>query len=222
MSKRAQHPQHPSHPVAGVPAHPTHPNPHFGAEPVKSLGRVLSTQLRNDIEGFAAKGAAIATSNPQVAAARALNSDGRFRWGFDVATGITQGMSLPGPGQTSWRTKIGPFSYGAGPGKRGVDASAGERGSNQALQGYDVGQALQHGITKAQEANKAAAIAAAPPNVAAGMLLAGGIAGSGSPPDVKAGVIQQTFADPGALQGATQVIKEKGGFFKKILAFFGL
>ncbi len=189
-------------------------DPQFG-EAVKSIGRVLSTPDYAAITEMARKGAAIATNNPQVAAARALNSDGRFRWGFDIATGLCQGMSLPGPGQSGWRTKIGPFSPGSGPTRN-------EKGSNQAMQGFDVGQALQHGITKAQEANKAAAIAAAPPNVAAGMLLAGGIAGSGSPPDVKAGVIQQTFADPGALQGATQVIEEKKGFFAKVLAFFGL
>ena len=179
-----------------------------------ALGKVTTAADRASLVQLAAKGAATASANPQVAAARALNADGRFRWGFDVATGLCEGMGLPGPGQTRYRVMLGPFSSGGGPN--------GELGSNEAMSGFDVGQALQHGITKARLANEAAAIAAAPPNVGAGMLLANGIAGSGSPGDVKAGVIAQTLNDPGAQAGATQVINDKKGFFAKILSFFGL
>lgn len=182
---------------------------------VKSIGRVLRTDDRTFIDQMAAKGKSIADATPQIAAARALNSDGRFRWGFDIATGICQGMSLPGPGQTSWRVKLGPFSGGSGP-------SRNDNGSNEAMQGFDVGQALQHGITKAAANNQSAALAAQPPNVAAGMLLANGIAGSGSPGDVKVGVIAQTLNNPGAQAGAAQVIAQKEGFFHKILSFLGL
>lgn len=187
------------------------------------LGRVLSQTDRKAIEGYAKKGAAMAEANPQIAAARALNSDGRFRWGFDIATGICEGMSLPGPGQTAWRIKLGPFSPGSGPGDYWNSRNPAETaGSNEAMQGFDVGQALQHGITKARQENTAAAIAAAPPNVAAGTLLANGLAGSGSSGDVKAGVVAQTFSNPQVKAATTAAIEQHQGFFAKLLAFFGL
>jgi len=182
-----------------------------------ALGRTyfVSPLERAQMAGFATQGAQIATDNPQVAAARALNSDGRFRWGFDIATAVCQGSSAPGPGQSAWRNKLGTSSANGSP--DGTTA-----GSAVAQQGFDVGQALQHGITKAIAANQAAALAAAPPTVAAGTLIANGITNSGSPADVKAGVIASTLQDPGVKAGAVATVKQNQGFFAKLLAFFGL
>lgn len=183
-------------------------------EMAKALGRVLGSDERATIDNAAREGASIAASVPQVAAARALNPDGRYRWGFDVGSAIARGKTLPGPGQTRVRTTLGPF-YAGGP-------KAGELGSNTAMQGFDVAQALQHGIAKAQQLNETEATANQPPNLASGMLIANGLSGSGSSGDIKAGVIQQTQADPAMLAGASQVIKKKTGFFASVLRFFGL
>ncbi len=179
-----------------------------------SLGRVLSAADRARFKDAATRGALAAAASPQIAAARSLNNNGNYRWGFDIATALCEGFSLPGPGQTAIRVKLGPFSEGSGPN--------GEKGTNEAMQGYDVGQALQHGITKARAANETAALANQPPNMAAGMLLANGIAGSNSSGDIKAGIIAQTQSDPQAFAGASTVIEEKSGFFQTILRFFGL
>ncbi len=179
---------------------------------VLSLGRTLTAADRASITEFAAKGKLIAEEQPQVAAARALNSDGRFRWGFDIATGICQGMSLPGPGQTAWRNKLGPFSGASGP-----DGTS--KGSTEAMQGFDVGQALQHGITKAGD--RMTAMLAARPQEAAGMLIANGIMGSGSTSEVKVNAIQATGSNAAVRAGAEEAIKS-AGVWKKILRFFGL
>lgn len=170
------------------------------------------------------KGQHMASLDPSIASARALNPDGKFRWGFDFATALCQGMSENGPGQQAWRERLGPYAYGTGPG--------GSNGTVEAQQGFDVGQALQYGITKARAAAGLPAyvpVAEAvrfqinpQPDVAAGMLLANGIAGGGQTGDVKAGIIGQTFTNPTAKQAAATVIAEKTGFFAKVLAFFGL
>lgn len=170
------------------------------------------------------KGQYMASQDPSIASARALNPDGKFRWGFDFATALCQGMSENGPGQQAWRERLGPYSIGTGPG--------GGNGTVEAQQGFDVGQALQYGITKARVAaglpayvvvSEASRFQINPqPDVAAGMLLASGIAGTGQSGDVKAAIIEQTFSNPAAKQGAATVIAEKTGFFAKVLAFFGL
>jgi len=187
------------------------PAAYVSTGPVALIGRTSPEDARMIVEK-AAKGAAIASQNANVAAARALGSDGNYRWGFDVATGVCQGMSVPGPGQTAIRNKLGPFYYN-GPG--------GVKGTNEAMKGYDVGQALQHGITKADDELKAA-MAAAPPNEAAGMLIANGISGSGSPVDTKVGAMQIVASNAGASAGASQVIAKKKGLWAKFLALFGL
>lgn len=180
---------------------------------VLSLGKTLTAADRQSINGFAAKGKAIADADPQVAAARALNSDGRFRWGFDIATGLCQGMSLPGPGQTAWRNKLGPFSGASAPDGVG-------KGSTEAMQGFDVGQALQHGITKAGE--RILASMQGSPDAAAGMLIANGLMGSGASSDVKVNAIQATGASAAVRAGAEEAIKEGTGFWASIKRFFGL
>lgn len=179
--------------------------------PTALVGRMYAEDI-SAIKGYAAKGAALASSNSSVAAARALVADGNYRWGFDVASGLCQGMWSPGPGQSALRGKLGPF-YSHGPN--------GAKGSNEAMKGFDVGQALQHGISKADNELKAA-MASALPNEAAGMLIAAGISGSGSPVDTKVGAMEIVASNAGAAAGASQVIAKKQGLWASILAFFGL
>ncbi len=176
-----------------------------------SMAQDLTGQDRVDLENAASKGVAMAKVNPEIRAARALNNDGRYRWGFDVGSGICQGMSAPGPGQTAWRIKVGPYSNGGGPYR-------GQRGSNEAMQGFDVAQALQHGMAK-EKANPRIG-ATTPPAVSAGQLIAKGLSGSGSPSDLKVAVIGQTFTNSQTKQGATAVINQ--GFFSKFFALIGL
>ena len=120
------------------------------------LGRAITAQERAQITAYAAKGAAIAASNPAVAAGRALANGspnpGAYKWGFDIATCLAQGQTLAGPGKDAIKNLLGPFYYGSGP-----DAAANlpisdprAKGSNEAMQGFDVGQTLQFGITNSQ------------------------------------------------------------------------
>ena len=184
----------------------------------------VTPEDKSKLANGTAKGQMMAARDPAIASARSLNTDGRFRWGFDFATALCEGMEQNGPGQQAWRERVGPFAIGTGPN--------GSNGTVEAQQGFDVGQALQHGIAKARRAqglppmpivDEAIRFQINPqPDVAAGMLLATGLAGSGQPGDIKAGVIEQTLNNPGAKQGAATVIAEKTGFFTKILEFFGL
>ncbi len=175
-----------------------------------SMAQDLTGTDRDDLENQASKGIAMAKVNPQIRAARSLNNDGRYRWGFDVGSGLCQGMSAPGPGQTAYRMKVGPYSNGGGPYR-------GQRGSNEAMQGFDVAQALQHGMTK-EKANPRIG-ATTPPAVSAGQLIAKGLSGSGSPSDLKVAVIGQTFTNPQTKLGAAVVIKK--GFFSKVFSLIG-
>jgi len=73
---------------------------------------------------LAAKGAAIAESDPELAAARAAGTDALYRQGFDIATGIfgnpalgAQGNTAMGPGSQRIRDSL------SAAGQRGFDAS---------------------------------------------------------------------------------------------------
>ena len=181
-----------------------------------SLGRLVSPDDSAMLKEAARQGALLASAIPQIAAARNLNSDGRYKWGYDIGTSITQGKSIPGPGQLAVRNLLGPARGGSGPSGGTVP------GSLEAMQGFDVAQALQHGISKARLDASLANAQFVSADVGAGMLIAGGVAGSGSPDFVKASIIQSTLADENVKAGATAVIEEKMGFFKKIMRFFGL
>lgn len=182
-----------------------------------ALGRILSAADRAMFVKAAADGIIMAQNNPQILAARNLNPDPRYKWGFDIATSVCVGMSLPGPGQSAIRTKLGPFSPGGGPG-------LGENGSNVAMQGFDVGQALQFGITKALASGVAQNANA---SVAAGNLATSGMAGTALSADTKASTMSVLASNPLTRQGAQTAIaqvaaEQNKGFFTKILEFFGL
>ena len=177
-----------------------------------ALGRVVSVADRAAMENYAQAGKRIADASPVITVARGLVDDGRYRWGFDVGTAITQGSMANGPNQDAWRVRLGPFSGGAGPDRA-------QSGSNEAIQGFEAAQALQYGITKAKALGLPVQ---GPPNVVAGGLTASGMAGSGTSADTKAGVAQTLSSNAGAKAGAAQVIAAKTGFFHKLAVFFGL
>jgi hypothetical protein len=177
--------------------------------------RVVSAADRTTLEGLAIKGQNIAR-DPMVAAARALNPDPRFRWGFDIGSATCQGSSIPGPGQDATRAKLSPLTLGGGLAYNVPSTDPNARGSNEAMQGFDVAQALQHGITKTGSAQVGGS-----PSTGAGTLIANGLSGSTNPGDVKAAVAQTTFADPSMKQAVATTLSEKKGFIAKVLEFFG-
>lgn len=188
-------------------------------EPVKSLGRKIITTIVSEgdyaqLRNFAEKGAAIARTNPQVASVRTLMSDGNFRWGFDVATGLCVGMSVNGPGQDRWCSLLGPPYLNGGPDPGWLDYPGGTHaGTQAAMGGFRAGQALQYGLTKNM---------GAPPAVAAGNALVQGLTNGGFTADTKAGVVNMAQNNPAIAAGANAAVKENTGFFHSILVFFGL
>jgi len=188
-----------------------------GTNQMPALGRILSAADRAMLVKAAAAGVAMAQNNPQILAARNLNPDPNYKWGFDIATSTCVGNSDPGPGQTAVRTKIGPFSPGGSP--DGLSA-----GSNVAMQGFDVGQALQFGITKALASGAAQSANA---SVAAGSLATTGMAGTSLSADTKASTMSVLASNPLTRQGAQTAIAQVAAdqnksFITKILEFFGL
>ena len=174
---------------------------------VSTLGKTISNQDRIDLENAARMGAATAAVTPTISAVRKLIDDGRYRWGFDIATSICKGSKVNGPGQDRYRNMLGPYSYNAGP------DGDGSRGSNEAMAGFTAGQALQFGIAKGLDG---------PPDVAAGSLLVQGLTGSGFTADQKAGVVSMTQASPAVAAGAAKAVEDNTGIWASIKAFFGL
>ena len=188
-----------------------------GIEAMTALGRFIRPAERTEIENFARQGAAMANADPQVAAARGLNADPRFKWGYDIGSAVTNGTSIDGPGQQRIAALVGPFTGGSGPNH--------EQGSNEAYSGYNVAQALQHGLTKVRQGNGTAVSGNA--TVAAGDLVTQGLAGGSQSADQKAATMAVIAKDALARQGAQEAIAKKAaedqkGFFTKILEFFGL
>ena len=188
-----------------------------GIEAMVALGRFIRPAERTEIENFSRQGAAMANADPQVAAARGLNADPRFKWGYDIGSAVTNGTSIDGPGQQRIAALVGPFTGGSGPSR--------EQGSNEALSGYHVAQALQHGLTKVRQGNGTAVSGNA--TVAAGDLVTQGLAGGSQSADQKAATMAIVAKDALARQGAQEAIAKKAaedqkGFFAKILEFLGL
>jgi hypothetical protein len=165
---------------------------------------------------YARKGNDEAQRVPSIAAARALDVDPMYLFGFDVAVGLCKGMWLPGPGQDRFRTILdGSVEFALPNGSRG-------RGNAMSVKGFNVGQALQHGISKAQNDLATQAAASAGADQAAGAYIAAGLAGSGLDSDVKANTMSAVVGNPAATSGALQVATKKTGIITRILAWFGL
>lgn len=97
--------------------------------PVATLA--VSAADRQKLTELATKGADIASRFVEVKAERNKNPSASYRFGFDVATGFCQGMSLPGPGQDAIRVLVSKLDS-----------------SSATIAGFNAGQLLQHNITK--------------------------------------------------------------------------
>jgi hypothetical protein len=183
-----------------------------------ALGRVLSVADRKKFEELARDGALMAQNNEKILAARNLNPDPRYKWGFDIASSFCAGTKEVTPEQDKIRIQLGPIGSGGG-------LTLGEKGSNVAMQGFVAGQALQFGITKALASGVADAMNTPAGN--AGSLITNGLAGSGLSADQKASAMGAVATNPLARQGAQTAIaniaaEQHKGFFTKILEFLGL
>jgi hypothetical protein len=180
-----------------------------------ALGRVRMTTdpYRMRTDAYAKTGALLAQSNPTIAAARSLNPDPDYRYGFDVGTAISQLTTIQHDPpiddaereHASVRASLSPL--------QGIVSTA------NGIKGFDVGAALMFGINKMRADNSTVP---PDPNAAAGAAVATGLAGSPTSADHKASVIQTVSANPDAKAGAAQVIAAKTGFFHKLAVFFGL
>jgi hypothetical protein len=170
---------------------------------ISATRRVFTAEDIAQLKDLEARGIGISTASPTLMAARALEDSAQFRRGFDIATAGTQGKSVTGPGQIAVRTKLGP-TYG---------------GTLDAMRGFDVGQALQHGITKARARGE---FPEGNPAQVAGALAVAGLTDSGRSPDDKAAVATSLTGNSDVRSGAVAEIAKKKGFFGKILEFFGL
>lgn len=172
-----------------------------------ALGRGLSSARVAQLNALIDKGGQLSATNPVFRATRAGNT--AFLKGYDCAIAVCAGTSIPGPGQSAarWDTAQMVVTENLG---SAADAHA----------GFDLGQALQHGISKTGGGQ---AVISPDPNVAAGQLAVHGISGSTISPDQKAAVVGNAIAgNPGARAGASAVIAEKKSLWQTFLAFFGL
>ena len=182
------------------------------------LGRttMLTRQDRQQLEDWARTGASLASRSTDAAEARAVNSDGNFRWGFDIGTAVCQGTTDTGPSQNATRAKLGPQIGNGGPSGAG---------STAAQNGFDVAMALQHGRAKIM-ANTVIAGKMNTVNAAtrAGLSIAAGMAGSSTSPDVKQAVAQTVLSSGSAdlAKGLAVGVKAKLSIWHKLAVFFGL
>jgi hypothetical protein len=98
---------------------------------ITAVVSTVGTADRAAVQAHATKGQGIANQFVEVKAARDRNPSLSYKFGFDVATGLTQGMSLPGPGQDAVRVLASK-----------IDTSP------ATVEGFNAGQTLQHNITK--------------------------------------------------------------------------
>lgn len=191
--------------------------------PIKALGKAkvaaatrVSDEDQQQLIEYARRGFEESKTVPSIAAARALDSDPMYLFGFDVAIGLCKGMWLPGPGQDRVKAMLdGSRIFRLPNGQEG-------KGNAAAVKGFNVGQSLQHGITKAVNDTVTQNAAAAGPNQAAGAYVAAGLAGSGLPADQKAETAQALVGNAGAVAGAAQVATKKVGYFRRFLTWLGL
>lgn len=180
-----------------------------------ALGRVkyVTREEAAQHAEYARKGVEFVRVNPMIEAARRLVDNGAYRRGFDIATGLCAGLGTPGPSQSAVRRKLGAGFN---------DPLTNIMGSHDQVQGFDAGQAIQHGMTKAMNESGMQGAQNESPNVAAGMFLANGLAGSGSPEEVKRNALLAAAGNPGTAAGATRVANAKIGLWGRFCAFFGV
>jgi hypothetical protein len=159
------------------------------------------------------QGLVIAMANPQVAAARALNTDPRYKYGFDIGTAAALGQTMNGPGKDTIRLSLGQRTPGPGALPQFV---ASQGGSAEAQQGFDTALQLQFGLAKG------GVVLSNHPVVAAGQLVTSGMVGTGTSAAQKAGAMTAVVANPAAKAGATAVVAANTGFWAKLKSFFGL
>ncbi len=169
-----------------------------GAACVADVSAARAKQL-SDLQ---ARGRQIAASNAVVTSVRSGQSDLNWLLGFDIGTAVCQGTTTPGPGQESAR--------------RDASYQAGTVAAPKVGAGFDVAQALQHGIAKTGAAGIGLS---SNPDVAAGQATIHGIAGSTISSDQKA-KIAGTVANgsAGARAGAAATLPVVSpGIFRRIL-----
>ncbi len=170
---------------------------------ITSIGRLLTADERANLASLQLKGSAMAASNATIAASRALDSNADWKKGFDIATALCQGSSQIGPGQERIRNQVSPL--------RG--------GSAKAVEGFNVGMALQHGISKN---NPGVLAISRSPSIAAGQLVTQGIAGSNLTPDERTAAMRTVVSDSAARVGAAQAVEAHKGLWARFKEFFGL
>jgi hypothetical protein len=102
------------------------------------------------------------------------------------------------------RVMLSPFMTNGGPAPE-------VPGTNDAMYGFSVAQAIQHGIQTAKLSN--ALTAAAGPAVAAGALMAAGL--HKAPMATKLNALQLASTNQATLSGAAQVIAERPSVFRR-------
>ncbi len=173
--------------------------------PMPALGASLSRGRLDELNFAIAKGGQMAAANPALRAVRSGNV--AFLKGFDLATAVCEGTTIPGPSQIQARWDLTQTL---------VQSKVGTAADVQA--GFDLGQAMQHGITKTGGAG-----ISPDPNTAAGQLAVHGVSGSTITPDQKAAVVGTAIAgNPAARAGAAAVIAEKKSLWQQFLGLFGL
>jgi hypothetical protein len=178
-----------------------------------ALGRVkpANSPDRLRADAYAKTGQVLAAQNPAIAAARALNNDGDYRYGFDIGVAISQqATEQHDPPQGA--AEIEHYQV-----RRSLNPLQGIVRTISAIKGFDTGSSLMFGMNKMRMQD---AGMPADPNVAAGTAIATGLGGTVTSGAQRANVMQSVIANPDAKEGASSVLTP--GIFTRILRFFGL
>src|ERR1700745_1998352 len=170
----------------------------------------VSADTANYIVQMAAKGKPLAGQVPEIMTARNLNTTPNALWGFDTAIGLCDGKDKPDADTEK-------YQYALRAGKN--TGPNGTPGSDEAGVAFDLGCALQNGITKASKGNVAGGDTT---EAKAGALIVSGVADSGHDSDTKAAIVSQVTKAPLVKARAAQEIEKTRGFFASVLHFVGL
>lgn len=180
---------------------------------VKLVGRVaryVSPERVIQLAAFQRTGQLMANADPMISSVRnnsGYDENSSFMRGFDVASAVCKDTSQPGPGQDAARLDCMALT----PHQDVKDLIA---------KGYNVSQALQHGLTRIRQGGANDLILSADPSIAGGQLLATGLVGSNLSANDKAAAMQAAIENnPAAKQGAAQAIAVHKGFFQRIKEF---
>ena len=168
---------------------------------VSSIGRVNSIEVEAELAAAFSKGKEIAASNLTVQSASNADPSPLYKRGFYIGAAICQGSKVGGPGQDRYRSLAG--------------SSSGMSLADKILvfKGYDVAEALMHGI-----ANSESLSVPADPTQAVGFLAVTGLVGTPTS-DKKTQVLSTLTAHPSVAQGASAAIAVHQGIFRRILNF---